>query len=753
MADIKKIKMPDNTTYDLRDSNLNGHTVNADVPSNAVFTDTTYNVMTGATSSTDGTSGLVPAPSSSGYNIKYLRADGSWATPAPKVKVIDYTITMLAEDESFIETITDSEITSNHFVVSSTIDPPACQASNWMVQCTSGELEIEGLVYPEDEDFDIDITLILAEGNNSESVATSIIEAPFYSDTTHYLVDKSKNGLCPKLPNETTTTKFLRQDRTWSVPDYPITGIKGDAESTYRTGNINLTSANIGALALTGGNITGSLNVTETISAGAVISTPYLAVDNPSEDTSGVTASLQVGNEIAVGTIGNSVGEIRLYGTRDKCTKLVSNVTFADFEVAFPNKGGTVAMVSDITATQAGALPTTGGTLTGALTLSGYDLELKTTSSSSNDSSDITFFYGNGQEKSRIWTDSTYTIAKGPNYRVYKEDGTSLYSGSLVIRSQLTDGSVTKVGTGTVGGASQSIYLNAGTPTAGNSFVPTTGGTFSGNVTINNATGTANADAWSRLYLGNATAYSSAGHSEGAIYLYGKTGYTTNIIAPNSTAARGLTCPDKSGTIACTNDITAANAGALALTGGTTSGNITILTTSGNRILSLGSSTASSYYGVVMMYGKNGKAASLYPYGSTDGNRGAGSDADVRVRLPNSSGLMALTSSSARRYKKDISYDINASLDPHKLLDLPMAQFKYREGADLQYFDMDNLLIDGFIAEDVNTHYPAAVIHNSAGEIESWDERRLLPPMLALIQELYTTIDELTSRIEQLENK
>jgi len=38
-----------------------------------------------------------------------------------------------------------------------------------------------------------------------------------------------------------------------------LTGVKGNAESSYRTGNVNLTPANIGALALTGGTITGEL--------------------------------------------------------------------------------------------------------------------------------------------------------------------------------------------------------------------------------------------------------------------------------------------------------------------------------------------------------------------------------------------------------------------------------------------------------------------------------------------------------------
>lgn len=38
------------------------------------------------------------------------------------------------------------------------------------------------------------------------------------TDTTYGVVSKTANGLAPKLPNETATTKYLRQDGTWAVP-------------------------------------------------------------------------------------------------------------------------------------------------------------------------------------------------------------------------------------------------------------------------------------------------------------------------------------------------------------------------------------------------------------------------------------------------------------------------------------------------------------------------------------------------------
>jgi hypothetical protein len=61
--------------------------------------------------------------------------------------------------------------------------------------------------------------------------------------------------------------------------------------------------------------------------------------------------------------------------------------------------------------------------------------------------------------------------------------------------------------------------------------------------------------------------------------------------------------------------------------------------------------------------------------------------------------------------------------------------------------------LPGFIAEDVAEIYPAAVIHNveNPDDIESWDERRIIPPMLSLIQEQHEQIEQLTDRVNQLE--
>jgi len=59
--------------------------------------------------------------------------------------------------------------------------------------------------------------------------------------TTTAVVSKTANGLAPQLPNENTTTKYLRQDGTWSVP--PDTNTKNTAGSTNSSSKLFLIGA------------------------------------------------------------------------------------------------------------------------------------------------------------------------------------------------------------------------------------------------------------------------------------------------------------------------------------------------------------------------------------------------------------------------------------------------------------------------------------------------------------------------------
>lgn len=65
-------------------------------------------------------------------------------------------------------------------------------------------------------------------------------------------------------------TKFLRGDGTWQVAG-EVTGVKGDKESAYRKGQVNITAANVGALPLTGGTVSGAIgpNANGTLSLGS----------------------------------------------------------------------------------------------------------------------------------------------------------------------------------------------------------------------------------------------------------------------------------------------------------------------------------------------------------------------------------------------------------------------------------------------------------------------------------------------------
>lgn len=67
-----------------------------------------------------------------------------------------------------------------------------------------------------------------------------------YSDMKGATTDAAgTHGLVP-APSAGQQGQFLRGDGTWSTPTDTITKVKGNAENTYRGGNVNITPANIG---------------------------------------------------------------------------------------------------------------------------------------------------------------------------------------------------------------------------------------------------------------------------------------------------------------------------------------------------------------------------------------------------------------------------------------------------------------------------------------------------------------------------
>ena len=109
-----------------------------------------------------------------------------------------------------------------------------------------------------------------ADTVNNHTVDTDVPEDAKFTDTVYDTFVKSgteaKVGLVPSPPTTAGTTKYLREDGTWAVPSSStVTGIKGNVETEYRTGKVNLTSENIGALPISGGKLTGQLQVGEKV--------------------------------------------------------------------------------------------------------------------------------------------------------------------------------------------------------------------------------------------------------------------------------------------------------------------------------------------------------------------------------------------------------------------------------------------------------------------------------------------------------
>jgi hypothetical protein len=111
------------------------------------------------------------------------------------------------------------------------------------------------------------------------------------------------------------------------------------------------------------------------------------------------------------------------------------------------------------------------------------------------------------------------------------------------------------------------------------------------------------------------------------------------------------------------------------------------------------------------------------------------------------SGRMTYTTASSQRYKHDIVDLVSIpEYDPKKLLNLPVRAFRYNEDYVTPTDDRAEVLIPGFIAEEVDAIYPIACDYSETKGPESWNDRVILPAMLALIQDQ-------EARIQALEGK
>lgn len=136
-----------------------------------------------------------------------------------------------------------------------------------------------------------------------------------------------------------------------------------------------------------------------------------------------------------------------------------------------------------------------------------------------------------------------------------------------------------------------------------------------------------------------------------------------------------------------------------------------------------------------------GGLTSLFSDGSIFANTLGTTTGTPNIRQ--ASGYLRFTSSSSERYKNSI-VDIKTvnSLDPYKLLEIPVRAFKYNSGYIPDTDQRFDTLIPGLIAEEVEEFYPIAVDYNE-DKPETWAPNYIIPGMLVLIKDLSDRLDAL----------
>lgn len=213
---------------------------------NVPWEDTTYSVFTGATTTAAGTSGLVPAPTS-GQSTRYLCSDGEWSIPTGSIYKGSTAI-------SVKPSTTDGEY--NIYLValfpgttSQSVGPSASGTINFGSAFNVPHITID------------QYGRITALANRSMILSVA-------------LASSSAPGLCPKLDSGH-PSYYLNANGTWSAPRGRVYGVKGNAETAYREGQVNITAANVGALPITGGTVSGATTFSDTVTLSTAGSITY----------------------------------------------------------------------------------------------------------------------------------------------------------------------------------------------------------------------------------------------------------------------------------------------------------------------------------------------------------------------------------------------------------------------------------------------------------------------------------------------
>lgn len=213
---------------------------------NVPWEDTTYSVFTGATTTAAGTSGLVPAPTS-GQSTRYLCSTGEWSIPTGTIYNGSTAI-------SVKPSTTDGEY--NIYLVA--LFPGTTSQS--VGPSASGTINFGSA-------FNVPYITIDQYGRITALANRSMI-------LSGALASSSAPGLCPKLDSGH-PSYYLNANGTWSAPRGRVYGVKGNAETAYREGQVNITASNVGALPITGGTVSGATTFSDTVTLSTAGSITY----------------------------------------------------------------------------------------------------------------------------------------------------------------------------------------------------------------------------------------------------------------------------------------------------------------------------------------------------------------------------------------------------------------------------------------------------------------------------------------------
>lgn len=162
------------------------------------------------------------------------------------------------------------------------------------------------------------------------------------------------------------------------------------------------------------------------------------------------------------------------------------------------------------------------------------------------------------------------------------------------------------------------------------------------------------------------------------------------------------------------------------------------------------SSSSGTFNGSLFSYGAELSLGSTTQLSAPDVYTSTFSTANYVV--VGSAGRLRRYTSSSRRYKEDIEIVNDVSLDPYKILDIGVYQYRFAPW----YLDPEDSrsgeLVVGFIAEDVEENYPVASnFDEETGLVESWDVKYIVPPMLQIIKDQQEKINNLEERLAILE--